>query len=264
MPDRIIRAAILQSDKVNNLSWPGEVFYRRLMSVADDFGRMDARPSMLRANLYPLKIHHVSEPDIVKWMAECATAGLIRYYEANGKKYLEVINFGQRLRAMKSRFPEPPTNASEVLTDDSNSRPEVETEVEVETETEVEVERLPPTLKLSSKEKLKKSISTGREHPFTESEFYEFQKFEAQFKGTDYEKCDLNYYFNRMSNWAAGKGVKRIDWIAQARNFMLGDANENKLKLKNGATNANGTGTKRHSWSGELDELKRKFIRQPE
>jgi hypothetical protein len=38
--------------------------------------------------------------------------------------------------------------------------------------------------------------------------------------------------------------------------FELKENEKNKIQ--------NGTGTKRHSWSGELDELKRKFIRQPE
>jgi hypothetical protein len=56
MPDRILRAGIIKSGAVNALGWPAEVFYRRLMSVVDDFGRYDGRSSILRADLYPLKV----------------------------------------------------------------------------------------------------------------------------------------------------------------------------------------------------------------
>jgi len=107
MPDRVVRQDILTSDPVNKLSWAAEVFYRRLMSLADDFGRYEARPSLLRASLYPLKLDRVSEPDVIKWMGECSEAGLVRVYTVNKKEYLEILKFGQRLRAMKSRYPVP-------------------------------------------------------------------------------------------------------------------------------------------------------------
>ncbi len=40
MPNRIIREGILTSEAVNSLSWEAEVFFRRLLSVVDDFGRL--------------------------------------------------------------------------------------------------------------------------------------------------------------------------------------------------------------------------------
>lgn len=111
MPDRIIRSNILTSDAVNSLSWAGEVFYRRLMSVVDDFGRYDARPDILRGVLYSLKLDTVSKSDVVKWMNECSDAGLVRLYSTDGREYLELPKFGQRLRAMKSKYPPPLTSA---------------------------------------------------------------------------------------------------------------------------------------------------------
>ena len=38
MPSRVIRDGILESESVNALSWEAELFFRRLMSVVDDFG----------------------------------------------------------------------------------------------------------------------------------------------------------------------------------------------------------------------------------
>lgn len=105
MPNRVVRADILESDKVNKLSWAGEVFYRRLMSILDDYGFGDGRIAILRSKLYPLRLDKVSESDIIKWLSECESAGLVRLYEVSGRPYLEMFNFGQTLRQKKAKFP---------------------------------------------------------------------------------------------------------------------------------------------------------------
>src|SRR5690606_16578316 len=108
MPNRVVREAILESEKVNKLTWAGEVFYRRLMSIADDFGRCDGRTVILRSRLYPLRIDRVSEPDIVKWISECEEAGLVRSYQVDEKPYIKILNFGQTVRTKKAKYPPPP------------------------------------------------------------------------------------------------------------------------------------------------------------
>lgn len=107
MPNRVIRESILDSDRVNQLSWPGEIFYRRLMSVVDDFGRCDARSELLRSKLYPLRLGVVSSSDIVKWLDECSRAGLIRQYTISNREYLEILNFNQTVRIKKGKVPPP-------------------------------------------------------------------------------------------------------------------------------------------------------------
>lgn len=111
MPDRILRSAILTSDRVNAVSWGAEVFYRRLMSVVDDFGRFDGRASILRANIYALKLASVSESDIGKWIRECEEAALVRLYQVENRPYLEIPRFNQRMRATASKWPAPPSSA---------------------------------------------------------------------------------------------------------------------------------------------------------
>lgn len=106
MPERMIRPGILSSEPVNRLPWAEEVFYRRLMSIVDDYGRFDGRNSVLRANLYPLKLDHVSDSDIGKWKAVCANAGLVRVYFVDEKEYIELLKFNQRLRG-KPKWPDP-------------------------------------------------------------------------------------------------------------------------------------------------------------
>lgn len=142
MPDRIVRQAILTSERVNKLSWPAEVFYRRLMSIADDYGRSEARPNILRAYLYPAKLDKVSDSDVVKWLSECSKAGLVRIYHVDSKEYVEILQFGQRLRAMKSKYPQPSAECGHSLADDSGSPPETNRR-ESESETESEEKRKP-------------------------------------------------------------------------------------------------------------------------
>lgn len=128
MPNRILRETILESEAVNRLGFAAEVFYRRLMSVVDDFGRFDARPGVLRCRLYPLKVDTVREAEIARWIAECVKAGVIALYAVNGaggsrwvaecdpagptasadeRVYLLLHKLGVP-RAAKSKFPDPP------------------------------------------------------------------------------------------------------------------------------------------------------------
>lgn len=111
MPQRIVRDSILTSERVDQLDHSAEVFYRRLMSVVDDFGRYDARPSILRAACYPLRIDKVREADISRWIAACVKAGLIVLYEVAGKPYLELLNLQDRRRAKHSKYPPPPADS---------------------------------------------------------------------------------------------------------------------------------------------------------
>jgi len=112
MPNRIIREGILDSAPVNTLSWGGEVFYRRLMSKVDDYGRYDARLAVLRANLYPLLLAKVSEADVSSWLAECEEAGLVSQYEVDGKPYLVYLKLDPSRQAKTSKWPPPPADAS--------------------------------------------------------------------------------------------------------------------------------------------------------
>lgn len=111
MPSRILREGILDSESVCSLTFPAEVFYRRLMSVVDDFGRFDGRVSVLRSRLYPLQIEKVREADISRWIAECEKAGLIVLYVVDGKQYV-LFNKTDTPRAASSKYPPPPSGVS--------------------------------------------------------------------------------------------------------------------------------------------------------
>ena len=109
MPTRMLRETILTSEKVNRLSLGAEVFYRRLMSVVDDFGRFHASRIVLLGSLFPLRADsgEITVQMVSEWLDECHLVGLVRLYAHNGQDYLEITNFNQRVRAAKSRFPDP-------------------------------------------------------------------------------------------------------------------------------------------------------------
>lgn len=109
MPNRIIRENILSSERVGALGWAEEVFYRRLQSIVDDHGRYEASPQLLRSKCYPLHTDkQVNARMVWQWLAECVKVGLVVCYDVAGKRYLEVLNFGQQKRTA-SKFPQPPS-----------------------------------------------------------------------------------------------------------------------------------------------------------
>jgi hypothetical protein len=103
MPNRMLRDWT-DSEKVNALSWQGEVLLVRLIMKADDYGRFTANPKLLKSFLFPLK-DGIRDADISRFLAECERAGLIRVYTSDAKPFLEISNFNQRMRAKVSRYP---------------------------------------------------------------------------------------------------------------------------------------------------------------
>lgn len=124
MPNRILRPEINSSHRVDALGDQAELFYRRLMSVVDDFGRYSADLALLRAACYPLRTDKVSLVDIRNWLESSVSAGLIKVYTSDGKQYLEYLNLGSP-RAKGSKFPEPASTCAQthasVTSSDSGS-----------------------------------------------------------------------------------------------------------------------------------------------
>lgn len=121
MPTRLIREGILSSDKVNLLDWPAEIFYRRLLNKVDDHGLYDARPSILRTSLYPLKVNKVKEKDCLQWLDACRKAGLVVIYQKAGKWYLQVLNTCWNARS-DPKYPLPTENSCKQLQTTENIR----------------------------------------------------------------------------------------------------------------------------------------------
>jgi len=139
MPSRLIREGILTSERIEQLDPPAEVFYRRLLSKVDDHGLYDARPSILRASLYPLRIDRVREADCTRWIAACEKAGLIALYHHDGKPYLQVLDTRWAARS-EPKFPLPPSLNSAQVGTGENTCKQLKTPVPVVVVVDVDVD----------------------------------------------------------------------------------------------------------------------------
>jgi hypothetical protein len=174
MPNRMLRDWT-QSDKVDQITAEGERFFTRLIMKADDYGCFWGDVRLLKANLFPLKLDKVREADISRWIAECVKAGLILFYQIEGKQYVQIVDFRQRLDKARAKFP---------LPNDSNEFPEVVNEFPAEVELELEKKKkgsgaVAPTTHASNPRFLKfqafiqeQASDVGKmKEPFTEDQF---------------------------------------------------------------------------------------------
>lgn len=107
MPNRIIKETICTSEEIDGLSDSEECFFYRLMVNCDDFGRMDARPAIIKSKCYPLKSIDIKR--LLEMVANLQASGLIGLYEVEGRHYLHLISWEkhQQIRAKRSKYPSP-------------------------------------------------------------------------------------------------------------------------------------------------------------
>ena len=107
MSNRILKDSICVSDNLDRLNAFEENFFYRLLVNCDDYGRMDARPAVLKARLYPLRPLELTVME--ETLAALEKADLIMVYTARGLRYLQVLTWEkhQQVRAKRSRYPAP-------------------------------------------------------------------------------------------------------------------------------------------------------------
>ena len=113
MPNRILREGIIDSRAVNSLSDAGEIFYRRLMSVVDDYGRIEADLEILRARCFARSLDRWPLSRVSEVLTEVSGVltddghSLLTVYCVSNHNYLQINKFDQRIRAAKSKCPSP-------------------------------------------------------------------------------------------------------------------------------------------------------------
>lgn len=108
MPNRIIKESVCTSPNIDRLSWFEEVCFYRLLVQCDDFGRLDARPALLKARLFPLK-EELDTAAVTAAMDALEAVGLIERYTVLGQPYLQLPTWAthQKMRSPRQRFPAP-------------------------------------------------------------------------------------------------------------------------------------------------------------
>jgi len=109
MPTRYLKPGVKDSDRINGLSAPAENLFYRLLVTVDDFGRFDARSTMVKSHCYPIK--EAVTPQICEdLLAELARADLVTLYRSGGKSYLQLSKWDNKPRATESKCPPIPAD----------------------------------------------------------------------------------------------------------------------------------------------------------
>ena len=108
MPNRIIKESAFESEKIAKLTdfqfrlWVG------LITQADDNGRGDARPQILKGHLFSLR-DRVTVKDIDESLHALAAVSCVTLYTVDGRPYYQFPGWAdhQRVRNVKSKYPGP-------------------------------------------------------------------------------------------------------------------------------------------------------------
>ena len=123
MPSRVIRGEILSSRSLGRVSRNADWLFHKLLTAADDFGRLDGRMGVLRAVVFPNR-DDVTLGELERWLEELTRCdpdgrGPVHRYCVDGEPFIQLVNWEEHRsngrRASKSRFPEPPELSSEIL-----------------------------------------------------------------------------------------------------------------------------------------------------
>ena len=108
MPNRIIKESLCDSEKVAKMSDFQFRLWIGLITQADDAGRGDARPAILKGRIFPLR-EQVTTKQIETALRELATIGSVILYEVGGKPYYAHKHWSehQRIRDVKPKYPAP-------------------------------------------------------------------------------------------------------------------------------------------------------------
>lgn len=93
VPDRTIRERARKSEKLAALSAEAERLWWRLVTMADDLGRIRDNTVLILSEAFPLMADRITTADIETWLGELATVKLIRRYRAEGQSVLWVVGW---------------------------------------------------------------------------------------------------------------------------------------------------------------------------
>lgn len=106
MPNRIIKESIAESDKIASLTDFEFRVWIALITLADDLGRGDARPAIIKGRAFPLR-DGITFKNIDGALHGLASKGCISLYTVGGKPYFCFPTWSehQRVRDCKPKYP---------------------------------------------------------------------------------------------------------------------------------------------------------------
>lgn len=224
---RMIRKAIRNSDAFCTLDWFARDVYIGLLLYADDYGLYDARPKILRAELYALMLDKVRESDLQRALENCERAGLVRFYSVDGKPYLHVQKYGQRCQS-QPKYPVPPGYEVERLSKTEYALKESPTKPPEPTVAHGESQKLTAYTESESESNNKTTLYSAREKcpdgcPESAGEVVSYMGglLHLGLRGEELDKC-ANAFFDEGAacGWVNKRGLPIRDWRAAARDWV--------------------------------------------
>lgn len=105
MPDRVLRAGLLTSERYDELPAEARDLFVRLLLIADDYGRFDGRPAVIASYAFGLGTGNAQA--VENALQVLCNHDMVQRYTVNGKPYIAVNRWRERLRGFP-RFPAPP------------------------------------------------------------------------------------------------------------------------------------------------------------
>ena len=118
MPNRIIKESIKRSPEIDRLSWFEEVVFYRLLVTADDYGRLDGRPIVLKNDLFPTK-DTVTKKAVEDAIAKLVSVGLlVTYVDPESNMPLLALRKWEKHQTIRNKYSRYPAPPEDVLTAD--------------------------------------------------------------------------------------------------------------------------------------------------
>jgi len=106
---RNIKPGFFRNEDLVELPFQTRLLFIGLWTMADREGRLENRPKKIKLEIFP-----ADDVDISLEITRLAEAGLVKVYEVDGKKCIQVVNFKKHQnphhRESASELPEPPEN----------------------------------------------------------------------------------------------------------------------------------------------------------
>ena len=214
MPNRIIKESVFESDKIAGLSdfefrmWVG------LITQADDLGRGDARPQIIKGRVFALR-ERVTLKDIECALQNMAARGCVGLYTVDGKPYYVFPNWAahQRVRDVKPKYPGPDEKDENVVS------PQIA----------ADCRRLPP----ESNTNPNTNPNTNESVPHTRTKFVkpsvdDVAAYCAERKNGIDPQHFVDYY--DRNGWVVGKNTPMKDWKATVRTWEKNEFNNKQTK----------------------------------
>lgn len=105
MPTRYLKPGICDSDSIDKCSPLAETLFYRLLVNVDDFGRLDARPVLIKSKCFPLK-EEITSKQVDDLLAELSINGLVIVYRKGERIFLQMQKWDNQPRSKVSKCPE--------------------------------------------------------------------------------------------------------------------------------------------------------------